>query len=469
MAYWNNLKFRTRTYTNTFGDGVNTYLTPFEIKDGETVDSLNMCSDDYPAIRTRNDRIYYSSQLTTPRGMGKRTNSQLHVADGINWKYWNSATSNFVTLSTSLSSTDAEIMDFPRGTGRTTLFWNSSQARYWDGAASSALAFTSTDLPMTKLFTVHKGRIFALKDAVLYFSALNLIDDWTSVLDAGAMDVTRAVGNGTAITTYANHVVIWCDNSMHELYGTDYANYELMDITNDVGCVGQRTVVEVKGLLFWLDYTGVFQYTGGQPRKISDKVQKYIEGINWTYKHLIAAGTKDDKLYLSIPYAATSCNRVLVYDTRTFKWNVEDGSYINFVNIDDTLYGQAANGFIYNMDNGLKTGLDNSTAISWNYVTKAYNDGTISGEKTLSNLYLAAEGTTVATRLVEFSTRINSTASTDYSTIVNSTFLSSEPSVVRTVIPYNSLQNVNWYKFRVRGTGHVKVHSIEKTFRVKVR
>jgi hypothetical protein len=465
MAYWNGLKFRKRSYINTFGKGVNTYVTPFEVSDGEITDEINMCSDDLPAIRVRNDRVFYSSQLTTPNGIGKRNNSQLHVVDGNTWKYWSTATNNFVDLSTALSNTSAKILDYARGTNRYTIVWNSSQAKYWDGT-STALNFASTDLPYTKLFTVHKGRIYGLSDNDITYNALQLIDDWTSVNDAGSIDVTRSVGVGTAITTFADHVIVWSENSMHELFGTGPYNYELKDITNDVGCVNDRTVIEVKGSLFWLDYTGVYQYTGGLPRKVSDKVSKYINGINWTYKSLCASGVKDDKMYLSIPYGSTACNKVLVYDIRKDIWHIEDGNFINFVNISDTLYGQQADGFIQNMDNGLKTGLDNSTAITWQFETKAFNDNTIAGQKTLSEMYMVAEGTSNATKQVLFSTNVNSST---FVSLIASTGLSTEPNVIRTVLPSTSLQNTNWYRFRVKGTGQVKVHSIHKNFRIKER
>ena len=466
MAYWRPLKYKKKSYVNTFGKGVNTYLTPFEIDDGEVTDELNMCSDDFPATRTRNDRVYYSSQLTTPHGVGKRENSQLHSIDGNTWQYWSTATDNWVELTTTLSSTNALIFEYPTGTNRYTIMWNSTQAKYWDGT-STALNFASTGLPYTKMGTVHKGRIYGLADNDIKYSALQLIDDWTSVLDAGAKDVTRSVGVGTAITTYADHVIVWSANSMHELYGTYYGNYELVDITNDVGCVNNRVHKEVKGKLYWLDYTGVYQYTGGLPRKVSDKVDKYIDNLNWTYSDLCSFGNKDEKLYFSLPYdGSTSCNITLVYDTRNDIWHVEDGNFNHFVNIADTLYGQQADGFLQNMDNGLKTGLDNSTAIPWNFVTKAYNDDTIDGEKTISNIYFAAEGTSNAASQIDYTTNINSTT---YVSLVASTGLSTEPTVTKSIIPSTALQNVNWYKLRVKGTGNVKSHSINKMFRIKER
>jgi len=468
MAYWKRLKFATRTYTNSFGRGVNTFATPFEIEDGELTDCLDICTDDYPAIRTRNDRVVLSSGLSsTPvNGLGKFDNTYIHALDGKSWKYFN-ASSNWVSASSSLSSTEGFFDEFIRGTDKRVIMMNSSQQRYLMSTDSTARAFTDTNMPQTKLFCVHKGRMYALKNNQLFFSALNLPDDWTSVNDAGYIYIVNSIGAGTAIRTYADHVIVWTGNSMHELYGTGPLNYELKDITNDVGCADQKTVAEVQGRLFWLDYTGVYQYTGGQPRKISDKVRKYIEGINPAYFTLCSAGVKDNKYFLSIPYQSTELNKILVYDTYLDTWTVQSGNFNHYTNVKDVLYASQTTTYrVWNMESTQKVGQDNSTNITWEFVTKAYNDNTIEGDKTLSDVFVVSEGSSGATLKIDYSTTINSTT---VKALYPSTVLSTEVSSTRLIVPTTDLQNIKWHKLQFSGTRHGKIHAIEKKYRVKVR
>jgi len=463
MAFWKGVTSEIKPIINTFGDGVNTALTPFEIKDSELTDCLNMCADDYPAIRTRNDRVLVNV-TAIPNGIGKRNNSEIHVVDGNTWKYSTGSTT-WNELTTTLTSTGAKFGEFATGTARYTIMMNGNQAKYWDGA-SSALNIDSTGIVYSKLFTIHKGHIFILKDNYVKFNALNLINDWTATGDVGSGTIilTNSVGAGTAITTYNDHVIIWSGNSMHELYGSDPLNYELKDITNDVGCCADRSVQEVKGKLYWMDYTGVYLYTGGLPRKVSDPVKKWIDGINPAYASLCCAGVKDEKYYLSIPYKSTANNLVLVFDTYKGVWTIEDGTFIDFENISDTLYGLSSSGTIDNMNSTGITGIDNSTAITWSMDTKAYNDSAAANKKSISRMFLTYEGTTKATIAIGCSTNVNTTT---FSTIIQSTIASTEPSLVKYNIPTSDLYDVNWYRLRFSGTGHIKIHNLQKDIRVR--
>lgn len=465
---WQPLNYQNEMAVNTFGKGVNTFLTPFEIQDGELTDDVNMCSDKFPALTVRNDRIPLSSGITTTHnGLGRRGTSDMFVVDGINWKRWDFASSSYVMISTSLSSTEAAFDEFASGTFRYSIMMNSTQKLYWDGGvATTALAISDTNLPFTKLFSVHKGRVYALAANDISFCALNLITDWTTVNDAGSIDVTRSVGNGTAIHTFNDHVIVWSENSMHELFGTGPLNYELKDITNDIGCVDNKTVVEVTGRLFWLDYTGVYIYTGGQPLKISDPVDKWIKGINWSYKNLCCAGNKGDKMYLSVPYNSTQLNTILTYDTYKETWNVQSGNFKYYTNVGNTLYGaQSTTLNIWNMESTSQTGNDNSTAIPWSFETKAYN-GNIGHKKTISKMYVVHEGSSAGTMNISYT---SNAMSTTYSSLVASSDMTidSEAEIHKVNVPTSDLDNVDWFKLKFAGTGKVTVHSLNQTIRVR--
>jgi len=87
---------------------------------------------------------------------------------------------------------------------------------------------------------------------------------------------------------------------------------------------------------------------------------------------LICAGALGNKLYFNIPYGSsqTQNNRLLVLDTIKNKWFIEDGSFVQFVSLNEKMYGLDTNGYIWDMITNNSTGYDSSTLIEWNFITK---------------------------------------------------------------------------------------------------
>jgi len=451
----------------TFGDGINTAVPPLMIADSEHVYNRNMDTREYPAITVRPPRSAYAAIMSSSAlSLGQRNNSQLHAVHGNTWQYWVPASSAWTALTTSLSSTEAEIGEFVTGVNRYTILMNSTQRKYWDGT-STALNLGDASTPYTKLFTVHKGRIYALKDGVLYFSALNLINDWTTADDAGSISVTRAKGTGTGITTYFDHVIIFFEYSMHELWGTGPYNYELIDVEGNKGCISHRSIAVANKRLYWLWYNEVCEYGGGTARKVSNAVDHYIKNINLTYKDKCVAGATGDFYYLAIPYgsSATQNNLLLKYDTRLGKWNVETGSFVDFVTIGDTLYGLDTSGQVWNMrDMSATEGLDSATPISWEFITKPFMEGAVGEPKTLSDMWLVADISTGSTSFsVGYNTNVNNNDSTSF-TAITTLSGSSEVQNQRVLLPLNAISRANWYRLRFAGTGKATIHYLQKNY-----
>lgn len=451
----------------TFGDGINTGVPPLMIKDTEHVYNRNTDTLEYPAITVRPPRSTYATLMSTNAlSLGQRSNTQLHAVNGNTWQYWVPASSAWTALTTTLSSTEADFAEFVTGTTRFTLMMNSTQKKYWDGS-STTLNLGDSNTPFTKYFTVHKGRIYALKGAVIYFCALNLINDWTTANDAGSISIVRAKGDGTGITTYADHVIVFTLYSMHELWGTGPYNYELIDIEGNKGCISHRSIATANRRLFWLWYNEVCEYGGGAAKKVSDAVDHYLENINLTYREKCVGGATGDYYYLSIPYgsSATQNNLLLKYDTRLGIWNVEPGNFIDFVTIGNTLYGVDATGQVWNMrDMSAAEGLDSATPISWEFITKPFTEGRIGEPKTVSDLWLVADISTGSTSFsVGYNLNINNSDSTSF-TALTTMAGSSEVQNKRIILPLNAISKANWYRLRFAGTGKATVHFLQKNY-----
>jgi hypothetical protein len=474
MPMWRPVSVVNKTVTNSLGDGLNLGVPPFDIKESELTYVSNMDSHEYPAITTRYDRTNFStalSALSAPNGIGERANTYLHVVDGKNWQYWNPTSTALATLSTSLTATaQAEIMDFNTGSVRYTILMNSTQAKYWTSTGSTALNLGDASMPYTNIFTVHKGRIYAAKGATVYYCALNSVNDWTTSNDAGNITIARAKGDITGICEYNDKVIAFTEYSMHELYGSSPSNFELIDVEGNIGCVSNRSIIKANKKLYWAWVDGIYEYNGGTPLKISQPVNTYIKGILYSRLNLIAAGSNGDFIYFAIPYANTTNNMLLMYDTRIGKWYTETGSFKDFTLIGNSLYGLTLGGEVVNMRN-TNTGKDNSTSISWSFITKPYITGSGNTAETLWDISVLYKGSSDATMNVYYSTHASNNDSTSFNSIaVSSDFdLDNSEHVERLLIPSTVLQNEPFFRLKFDGTDDVTVYRIERTFRTKRR
>ena len=362
----------------------------------------------------------------------------------------------WTTVSTALTDTTsyAAIQDFARGTDRYTILMNGTDKLYWDGSTSVPVSF-STSVPDTDIFTVHKGRVYAVRDNDIKYTALNDITDWTSANDAGTIDVTYARGPITAITEYNDHVICFTQFSMHMLYGDGPSDYDLINVEGRVGCVSNKSLAVCNKRLYWLWYDGVYQYSNGSVQKISLPVSEYIENMNTTYRSKAVAGAWNEYLYLAIPYGstATTNNLLLVFDTDKDKWYVETGAYKGFVTIGNVIYGVDYDGSIKNIRTG---NTDDGTAITWYHISKAFNDNSLN-YKALQDIEMVYQ--TTGTLNLDYSTSADSTAFT--SLAVSSDF-ETDGIKHRALILAHAMQDIEWYRLKLHGAGQATIDFVQR-------
>lgn len=483
MSFWNEIYKVKRQVLVGFGGGIDTYSDQTAIREDTLTDNKNMCSDEYPIIRVRNDRGITALPNTTSTiyGIGQRNYNSMHVLVNGVWKYGASSDSSWTNVNSTIANTNtAKFVEFNTQTDKYTvcaISRASSDTQYnsaWSSNSTTLEVSLSNDSPQTALYTAHKFRLYAIgNDGVtLYYSAQGDITDWVTALDAGYITLTEMKGRATAITTYADHVIIWSDNSMHELYGTYYQNYEVIDVSKDIGCVALHAHVECDEKLYWLDYDGIYMYTGGKPRKIALEAKKYIDGIDPDYKDLIQAGSVDGKIYFAIPYDSTAANTIIVVDTKhtdqygnpQYLVNIEEGSFLGFTKNDGYLYGICSSGDIYNMRTTAKDGYDSTAStdsvISWSFETRALtNDEEIDTLTAIKDVWIQHQGTTEATLNVNYTTDSNSTTFVSYAV---STDLTHSTHIVRSrMLPTSTqLEGTAFMKFQVKGTGQKKISAM---------
>lgn len=467
MPLWKQTAYKTDTTALRFGAGINTALPALEIGESEASYLRDVDAEQYPAVSVRQGRsVSSTAQSTAPWGLGQRNEAQIHTVYGNTWRYTSPGSSTWTDLTTGLANTTATYFgEFVTGSTRYTILLNGTQKKIWDGS-STATAFGDALTPASALFTVHSGRVYVLSGAQLAFSGLNLPNDFTTANDAGNITITNAKGPGTAVVTYGGTVVVWTAHSMHELHGTGPFNYNLVDIEGGVGCMSQSSVAICNGVLYWLGYDGIYAYSGGIPRRVSDKVKTYIDGIPVAYVSKVAAGVLGQHLYMSIPYgsSATANNLLLHLDTRYGTWFVETATFVSLVTIANSIYGVDKDGIIWKLRDGT---VDGATAISWSFITKAFQERPIAAKRSLVDMYAVASFTTSSTFGVTYSTNIENTDTSSFRSLSTGVAGSSNTQEAHIPIPTSDLKDLNWYRLRFAGTGPATLHHVIKKVLVK--
>jgi hypothetical protein len=432
-------------------EGINTFLPPgFDIGDGELTYVRNMdCHKSPTVLSVRPGRATYAQAITTPNAAGVRDNQHLHVQDGTTWKRWDG--SAWQNVATGLTSASGKIFDFKTADKTLTVLLNGTDKRYWDGTTVTNMP----SAPASKLCVGHRYR--------LYFADVNAIkaSELSDLLTYPAnciLPVTKAKGPLVAIESFLDHVIVFSEESYHRLYGIEPYDWEFVD--GDIGCIADRSIVKANGFLWWLGPVGTaYQYGGGTPKKISDKIaNEYLKNINYAYKHLCCAGTIGNSIFWSIPHGSSTVNNLILeyrFDFDPGRWYIHTGSIVQFVRISNNLFGVAADGTIYNMASGTD---DAGTAIASSAITKPFHDMSITAKKTVKQLYLVVSLPSGSTLAIKGS---KSETGDDFTTIKALTAQAALQDQ-QILIPTNTLQLANWYRLKFEGTGPYDIYYLYK-------
>ena len=164
-------------------------------------------------------------------------------------------------------------------------------------------------------------------------------------------------------------------------------NYEFASSDLGIGCVSDQGYVKALGTLWFIHYTGIYSTTGGTPKLMSGKVEKYIEGAATAGLEVAAAGRKGMSIFFAIgdvtlynPDGSTDrelTDVVLEYNLRQENWYVFTGidakyfaTYIASDNA-DRLEFAGDTGNVYELFRGTKD--DNTYEIPMEIATSSLN------------------------------------------------------------------------------------------------
>lgn len=142
---------------------------------------------------------------------------------------------------------------------------------------------------------------------------------WTSGNDSIDIEPEEGAGPLRAIAKVPGYVLLFKDRSLKRWDGQSTNPESMMTI----GALRQEAVIQARqSVMFYNPKRGIFETTGGFPRKISRRVQDIIDAVPSSYYTSIAGGTDGDRLYFSIgditlgDLSLTNCVLVMSFDTQ---------------------------------------------------------------------------------------------------------------------------------------------------------
>ena len=249
-------------------------------------------------------------------------------------------------------------------------------------AGSEAGAITlKREVPDLDFICESNYRLWGTKGNTIYGSKygdpfnFNVYDGLTS--DSYYIDVASD-GEFTGCVPYSSHICFFKEHTLHKLYGSKPANYQI--VTSQVYGVqagSERSICIINETLFYKGIGGVYAYTGGVPELVSRKfgVRKFSEAC---------AATDGSRYYISMREGDSW--RLYVYDVQRNLWVHEDNTHcVDMTFHDGYVYLLTSDGQLLKVD-----GNSDKSDIEWSVTFCPFNE-TINERKGYSKFHLRLE------------------------------------------------------------------------------
>lgn len=458
-----NARQTKRRAENNFSGGINTEQATVSVGDNESTDEYGFDTDQFPNLTTRKGRQKYGSSGGAVTNLLTNFSDQHLVRAVGQTLQYNSSGTTWTNIPGTFANTYWDAANFEVAGAEALILTNGTDAvRYWNGTSLSNLGGSP---PRGKYITADPSRVFIAKDDIIYFCKFQDPSDWSAAEDSGFLQYyTFSGGDITALYNYKDIKYVWKEDSMAGLYGVNYFDYRLMEVSNSIGCVSARTIQEVNGRLIWLGMSDVYIFTQGNPSAIGGKIKSYIDRINRAYIDKCSAFSDGHRYYLNLVIdGATEPNIRLVFDTRYGIWRVpaKNENYRRGVFFKNTLYAGDSSGQTYKVNEGET---DDGVAIPWSVTSKAFNEGIGEAEKEYKELHIQGHfpSTSTLNLSISMQDRGESFISIEYDPIGTS----NEAVNKNLIVPLDTVPLTYWMRERIIGTGPVSIYNTQRYFRV---
>lgn len=267
------------------------------------------------------------------------------------------------------------------------------------GKLNSSVAPASLIRPKPKYIANHINRVWTLEGNTLRFSVLDTsvaeenFNDWDTSNNAGSIIIPSGNGDtGTGLYSLNNSLYIFQRRAIWRLYGNSPGNFELRNVTNEIGMIDRRTLVEWNDILVFLSDLGVYYFDGSNLKNVSEnKINSTID--SWANKTSPVAVLWDNRYVIAnTPSGAAYNKEAYVLDLTDETWSKYEGINISSFaswdgsNDDGRIYFTSSNqGSIYRWDVG---GNDDGYPIATLYDTPSIGFTSGMNDKAIKKFYI---------------------------------------------------------------------------------
>lgn len=245
-------------------------------------------------------------------------------------------------------------------------------------------------------------------------------------------------GKFTGIIPFSNAIFAFKESHVHVVYGTAPSNFSQDKTFDGCGLIDKNSLVVAGNSLFWLGYNGIYRYSGGKPKIIS-------ESLNKKYKSCVSF-TDHKKVYFNLVDGDGEAE-FLSFDIKNELWHrYDDANFIGGV-----LYG----GKVYAYTENTVFELENGDFSEWSFDgVLEYNDDF--SDCSVVEFYIRAELKNGSSVKIEF----RGISESDWETLGGYTADKDEMIKEKFVA---RLKNDKAFLWRISGCGEAYIYEIEKT------
>lgn len=131
------------------------------------------------------------------------------------------------------------------------------------------------------------------------------------------------------IKQFNNQTILLKERSFHALIGNSFDNFQVVPISTEYGCLSNKSIVEYKQYLLWLDRQGVIEFNGTSFDIISTAVEPIFRRMNVSAARDKACAVhykSRNQIWFGIPIDGSSVNNItVVFDYFIKAWTFFDG------------------------------------------------------------------------------------------------------------------------------------------------
>lgn len=425
---------------------------------------IHECTTEYyPIIRTRSSANSLGTlNFSNGNGLGAWKNTQMTVVvDGV-WKRYDGG-SVWTNIQTGLStSAYCSFCNFQGNlSGIHLLMANGvDPVKKYDGTTVNNLANAPSGI---QFIDAHDNRVYGATGNTIYYSGLRKPEDWTTLNDAGSIVVESANGETiVGIRAGLQHLLVFKNNSMYELYGTGPSNFRLIQVSDEIGIVNHRASVTLNGVVYFLHSKGFYRYTGGsQPDKtFSEPIQEIIKNASSLSDYSVV-GTDGRFIYVSFycpGYTGeTNQNILMQYNPEKNVWCnffSKRGEFRDFELMNDEMYGLCGQSVPFSsvIIFGRNTTTDSfngtSSDIIGTIVTKAFNASLLSQNSRYVRLFISFISYSSNSVTVSYKTSMFNSITYGWTSVGTLSDNTGQLATGRLILPMDALQNKKYIKLR---------------------